>query len=133
MFILDTNVISAVRRSDRAPKVATWLAKQLETDLYVSAITIGEIERGIVLQQSRSPEFTLDLRAWLDRTITVFGDRILPLTAQDAQIWGSLSAQIGHSGADLMIAAQALARDASVVTGNGRDFAPTGVRVVDPF
>lgn len=133
MFILDTNVISAVRRSDRAPKVAAWLATQLETDLYVSAITIGEIERSIVLQQSKNSEFADDLRAWLDRTVTVFGDRILPLTTQDAQIWGSLSARIGHGGADLMIAAQALARDATVVTGNARDFAPTGVRVFDPF
>lgn len=133
MFILDTNVLSAVRRADRAPKVAAWLAAQTEGDLYISAITIGEIARGIGLQKRQNPEFARDLRAWLDRTVSLFGDRILPLTTQDAQIWGSLSAQIGHNGADLMIAAQALARDAQVVTGNGRDFAQTGVQIIDPF
>ena len=62
----------------------------------------------------------------------LFSDRILPFTAEDARHWGQLSARIGHSGADLMIAAQALRRDAVVVTRNIADFAPTGVRLLDP-
>lgn len=96
-------------------------------------ITLGEIERGIRLQESRNPEFAQDLRRWLERTVSVFADRVLDFTAEDALIWGGLSARLGHPGADLMIAAQALARNASVVTGNGADFAPTGARVIDPF
>lgn len=132
-FILDTNVISAVRRPDRAPKVAEWLREQAEADLSLSAITLGEIARGIVLQEKQNPDFARDLRAWLDRTVSAFADRVLPFTAQDAVIWGELSAKIGHAGVDLMIAAQAQARDAAVVTGNASDFAPTGVRVIDPF
>lgn len=132
-FILDTNVVSSVRRSDRAPQVAAWLEAQNESDLFLSVITLGEIERGIRLQEPRNPTFATDLRRWLDRTVTIFADRVLEFTAADALVWGDLSARIGHPGADLMIAAQAISRDAAVVTGNTADFAPTGVRVVDPF
>ncbi|APZ50611.1 type II toxin-antitoxin system VapC family toxin [Salipiger abyssi] len=132
-LILDTNVISAARRAERAPKVAAWLAGQAETDLFLSVITLGEIERGIRLQEPKNPDFARDLRAWIERTVTVFADRLLDFTASDAVIWGDLSARLGHSGADLMIAAQALARDATVVTGNVSDFAPTGARILDPF
>lgn len=132
-FILDTNVISAVRRSERAPRVAAWLARQRETDLFISVITLGEIERGIRLQEPRDERFARDLRRWLDRTVMLFQDRLLEFTAADALAWGTLSARMGHPGADLMIAAQALSRDATVVTGNGADFTATGVRIVDPF
>ncbi|MFV0334295.1 MAG: type II toxin-antitoxin system VapC family toxin [Tropicimonas sp.] len=133
IHILDTNVISAVRRADRAPQVAAWLAAQVEADLFLSVVTLGEIERGIRRQEGRDPDFAVDLRAWLDRTVSVFADRILPFEAGDALIWGRLSADLGHPGADLMIAAQALARDATVVTGNTSDFAPAGVRLLNPF
>lgn len=133
MFILDTNVISAVRRADRAPKVASWLGQQDETNLFLSVITLGEIERGIRLQERKNPEFAGDLRRWLDRTVSLFGDRLLEFTATDALIWGELSASLGHPGADLMIAAQGLNRGAAIVTGNGADFTATGVQIVDPF
>jgi predicted nucleic acid-binding protein len=133
IYILDTNVISAVRRADRAPQVARWLAARDESELFLSVVTLGEIERGIALQDRRNPGFAADLRAWITRTISVFGDRILDFTEGDARHWGQLSARMGHPGADLMIAAQALARDGVVVTGNTADFAATGARLVDPF
>ncbi|MEO1494489.1 MAG: type II toxin-antitoxin system VapC family toxin [Pseudomonadota bacterium] len=133
MYILDTNVISAVRRPERAPQVAAWLREKPEADLYLSAITIGEIARGIVRQDRRDPAFAADLRAWLDRTLQLFPDRILAFDAEDARIWGRLSHEIGHYGADLMIAAQALRRDAVVVTGNVDDFTPSGARIESPF
>ena len=132
-YILDTNVLSAVRRKDRAPQVAAWLAGKSEADLYLSVITLGEIERGVRLQENRNPEFAADLRRWVEQTVSVFADRLIDFTAEDALVWGSLSARIGHPGADLMIAAQALTRDAAVVTGNTADFARTGARIVDPF
>lgn len=133
MYILDTNVLSAVRRPDRAPKVAAWLRGKPEQELFLSVITLGEIERGIHLQERRDPGFAQDLRAWLDRTVLLFSDRLLPFDAEDARIWGRLSATIGHSGADLMIAASALRHGATVVTGNVSDFAPTGAVVENPF
>ena len=133
MYILDTNVLSAVRRPDRAPQVRTWLNAQDDASLFLSAITIGEIERGIRRRERQNPAFAQDLQAWLDRTIMIFADRLLPFTADDARIWGRLSGDIGHTGADLMIAATALRHDATVVTGNVPDFRPTGVQVKNPF
>ena len=133
IYLLDTNVISAARRPDRAPRVAAWLAERPEETLFISVITLGEIERGIRLQEQRNPEFAADLRRWIDRTVTVFSDRIALFDTADALAWGDLSARLGHNGADLMIAGQALARDAVVVTRNVSDFEPTGVRIEDPF
>lgn len=133
MYILDTNVISAVRRPDRAPRVEAWLRGKAEHDLFLSVITLGEIERGIRQQDSRDPDFARDLRAWLDRTILLFSDRLLAFEAEDARIWGRLSSEIGHAGADLMIAATALHHGAVVVTGNVSDFAPTGAAIENPF
>ena len=131
--ILDTDVISALRRPDRAPAVVRWLGRQDEDSLCLSAITIGEIARGIELQRPRNPAFAGDLGAWLDRTLQLFADRILPFGAEEARVWGGLSARLGHAGADLQIAATALVRDAVVVTRNTADFAPTGVRLENPF
>lgn len=133
MYILDTNVISAARRPDRAPQVAAWLADKAEADLFISVITLGEIERGIRGQEARNPAFAADLRVWLERTLHLFSDRLLPFGAADAVIWGRLSQALGHTGADLMIAAQGLARGATVVTGNAADFRPTGVLMENPF
>ncbi len=133
MYILDTNVISAVRRPDRAPQVAAWLRGKVEQDLFLSVVTLGEIERGIQQQETRDLAFANDLRNWLDRTILLFSDRLLAFEAEDARIWGRLSAEIGHNGADLMIAATALRHGATVVTGNVSDFAPTGAALENPF
>lgn len=132
IHILDTNIISQARRAERAPIIARWLAEQDEASLFLSVVTLGEIERGIVLQERRNPDFARDLRIWLEQTMRVFSDRLIDFTSGDAVIWGQLSAQIGHTGADLMIAAQGLSRDATVVTRNTADFAPTGVRLLDP-
>lgn len=133
MYILDTNVLSAVRRPDRAPQVAAWLQGKPDEALFLSVITLGEIARGIRQQDRRDPAFARDLQLWLDRTVLLFSDRILPFGAEDARIWGRLSAEIGHAGADLMIAATALHHGATVVTGNVGDFAPTGVLLENPF
>lgn len=133
MYILDTNVISARRRPERNAKLATWLHAQREDDLFLSVISIGEIARGIRQQEKLNPDFAADLREWLTRTETLFQDRILPFTSRDARIWGTLSADIGHAGADLMIAASALAHQATVVTRNTSDFEPTGVELINPF
>lgn len=132
-WLIDTNVLSALRRPERAPRVAEWIKAREPTHLYLSVITLGEIERGIVQQDARNPGFSTDLRAWLDRTELLFADRVLAFDTAAARVWGRLSAELGHPGADLMIAATALVHGATVVTGNVNDFTPTGVAVLDPF
>ncbi len=131
-YLLDTNVLSALRRPDRAPHVVRWLSDKPDDSLFLSVITLGEIERGIAQLTQRDPDFARDLRVWLDRTTQLFADRILPFDAPAARIWGELSARIGNAGADLQIAATALARDAIVVTSD-RAFQATGARVMSPF
>ncbi|MGL4235084.1 type II toxin-antitoxin system VapC family toxin [Tabrizicola sp.] len=132
MYILDTNVLSAMRRRERAPHVMRWLADKPDDALFLSVITLGEVERGIAQQTQRDPTFANDLRNWLDRTVLLFADRILPFDADAARVWGRLSARIGNLGADLQIAATALSRDATVVTGD-RAFLATGARIESPF
>lgn len=132
-FLLDTDVLSASRRPARAVAVAAWLKSKPEEDLYLSVVTLGEIERGIALQARRQPEFAAELRAWIDRTVRLFADRLLPFGPEEARIWGRLSAKLGHDGADLHIAATALTQGAVVVTGNVSDFEPAGVEIENPF
>ena len=133
IWIVDTDVLSALRRPDRAPQVARWIADKPDESLFLSAVTIGEIARGIARQERANPAFAADLQAWLDRTTLLFADRILPFEAEAARLWGQLSARIGHPGADLMIAATALVHGATVATGNTADYAPTGVALDNPF
>lgn len=133
MWLIDTNVLSALRRPERAPAVAEWIRAQQPSDLYLSVITLGEVERGISQQATRNPDFSADLRSWIDRTDLLFADRVLPFDAAAARVWGRLSAELGHLGAELMIAATALVHGATVVTGNVDNFAPTGVLIFNPF
>jgi predicted nucleic acid-binding protein len=133
MYLIDTNVLSALRRPDRAPRVSEWLRGRPEDQLFLSVVTLGEIERGIAQQEARNPAFAGDLRDWIDRTKRLFADRLLPFGVDEACMWGRLSARIGHDGTDLLIAATALVHGAVVVTGNVSDFEPTGVEIENPF
>ncbi|OAN46492.1 pilus assembly protein CpaF [Paramagnetospirillum marisnigri] len=133
MYLLDTMVLSELRRRDRHPGVVAWLTNVAADDLFLSAVTIGEIERGIGLQRGRDPAFADILEVWLERTVSLYADRILPMDTRIARRWGSLSARLGNSGADLIIAATALEHGLAVVTRNVRHFEPCGVTIVDPF
>ena len=133
MFLVDTDVLSALGKRRRDPNVETWLARRRDDELFVSVVSIGEIERGIALQRERDPEFAARLETWLERLLAIHGERVLPFDLAAARRWGRLSARIGHGGADLQIAATALTRGLTVATRNGPHFAPTGVPVVNPF
>lgn len=133
MILLDTDVLSALRRPERHPRVAAWLMAQDEAALFVSAVTIGEIARGVALEAQRNRQAGAVLGDWLDRTCLQFADRIVPFGVEAARVWGRLSAEIGHGGADLQIAAIALVAGFTVATRNTRHFAPTCVALVDPF
>ena len=133
MFLIDTDVLSAARRAERHPQVTSWLARQEEHSLFVSVITLGEIEDGVHRQLRRNPPYGRELAAWLDQIITGFDSRILAFEAPDARQWGRFTADLGYDNADLQIAATALVHGLTVVTRNVRHFKPTGVRVLNPF
>ena len=125
--------MSARRRGERHSEAATWLTSQRTIDLYLSAVTIGEIERGIAQQQRRDPPCARNLSAWLDKILTWYDNRVLPVDVPTARRWGHLSGALGHQGVDLLIAATALQHGLTVVTPNIRHFHATGVPVLNPF
>ena len=133
MFLIDTDVLSALRKRERSPDVVRWIADQRETDLYLSMVSVTEIERGIVRQRCHDPAFARVLAAWLDSVLALYGERILAVDLSTASRWGRLSGALGHEGVDLLIAATALEHGLTVVTHNVRHFEPTGVPVLDPF
>jgi predicted nucleic acid-binding protein len=110
-----------------------WVERQRTTELFLSVISIGEIERGIARQRATDPDFADALASWLDRVLTLYGERVVPFDLRTARRWGALSAALGNDSAGLMIAATALEHGLTIVTPNVSDFEPTGVAVLDPF
>jgi hypothetical protein len=135
MFLLDTVVLSELRKPPRQrnPHLLHWIEEVASQDLFVSVVTIGEIEHGIERQRRRDPAFAEKLAIWLDTVLRAYEGRIIPMDIAVARRWGRLSQQIGNMGLDMAIAATALEHGLTVVTRNMSDFAPTGVSVLDPF
>ena len=133
MYLLDTDVISELRRRRRNRNVVAWISNVSAADLFLSVVTIGEIELGIARQRVRNPNVAKNLADWLEVTLRAYEERILPLTVGIARRWGRLAAQLGNKQLDLAIAATALEHGLTVVTRNVSDFEPTGVTVLDPF
>ena len=131
MILLDTVVVSELRKTRPNARVVDWLRRQRESEVFLSVVTIGEIERGI--SKVEDLDFARALAHWLEDLLRFYGDRVLPVTSDIARRWGRLSASLGHEGADLLIAATAAAHGLTVATRNVRHFAPTGVAVFDPF
>lgn len=133
MYLLDTVVISEMPKRKRDPGVISWLADQRQNDLFVSVITLGEIRRGIWLQEKKNPAFAMRLQEWLDAFVDIYASRLLPVTQGIAMLWGMLSAQTGNNGMDNLIAATAIAHKLTVVTRNIRHFQQTGVSCFNPW
>ncbi len=133
MFLLDTDVVSLLRRPDRHPAPARWLRGQRPADVFISVVTLAEIERGLARQKRGNPAFARDLEAWMDQLAASFADRIIGVDPAAARLWGRMSGDIGRFNVDLLIAATALVHGFTVVTRNVRHFKPTGVRLLNPF
>ena len=133
MFLIDTMVLSELRRRRRDPGVVAWIRRVRQEDCFLSVVSIGEIERGIVRQRTVDPLFADQLAAWLDQLLRLHGDQLLTIDLGTARRWGQLSAALGHGGADLLIAATALEHGLTVVTRNLRHFTPTGVATLNPW
>ena len=132
MYLIDTDVLSALRKRERNPEVAQWIADQRDTDLYLSVASIGEIERDLAAVKGRDLALAARLEDWLDAVLRHYGNRILPVDLPVARRWGRLFQQAGNADPDLLIAATALEHGLTVVTRNTRHFKPTGVPVLDP-
>jgi len=133
MFLIDTMVLSELRRRERNPGVVAWISSQRHEDCFLSMVSIGEIERGIARKRATDPAFAAQLAGWLDQLLRLYGDRLLPMDVGVARRLGQLSASIGHAGADLLIAATALEHGLTVVTRNLKHFEPTGVATLNPW
>ena len=133
MYLLDTDVVSELRRPRRDARVVEWVELVPPVDLFISTVTVFEIEAGIERQRRNDPAFARELEIWLDESLRLYGERILPLSIIIARRWGRISAQIGNRNLDGAIAATAFEHGLTVVTRNVAHYAPTGVPIVNPF
>ena len=135
MFLLDTNVISELRhgKPNQSSHVRRWAAEQSTGRLFLSAITILELEQGILALERRTPPQGNALRIWLTGVRAAFAGRILPFTDHSATICAALHVPNPRSERDAMIAATALEHGFTVVTRNTQDFVNTGVLLLNPW
>lgn len=133
-FLLDTNVVSEIRRKRPNMGVAGWFDSVRAGDLFLSVLVVGEIRQGIERLTARSPERADLLEQWLGQLVTTYADRIVPVDTEVAQVWGRLNAVTDALPVvDGMLAATALAHGWTLVTRNVRDVRSTGVSVLNPF
>ncbi len=134
-YLVDTNVFSEPARSRPAPKAIAWLRKH-EPDLYVSAITIGEVRRGI--ERLKTGRRKTQLRTWLQSLCDCMKGRVLSFNASTAHVWGQLKAQWKNKGIivsslDSQLAATAIRHQLILVTRDTSGFSATGAKLLNPF
>ena len=132
MYLLDTNVISELRRSRPHGAVLAWLRDVDDSSLFVSAVTIGELQAGVEITRDRDPKKAAEIETWLDEVTRTFN--ILPMDISTFRHWARL---LHHRSDDLaqdaMIAATAKVHNLVVVTRNTRDFELLGIETLNPF
>lgn len=137
MFVLDTNVVSELRKvrlGKADERVARWADSVDAADLYLSAITIQELEIGVLLAERRDPAQGAILRAWMDNhVLPAFANRTLPVDTAVAQRSARLHVPDPRPVRDALIAATALVHGMTLVTRNLADFEPTGVTLLNPW
>ena len=137
MYLLDTNVVSELRKvkSGKAhPNVSAWADRVDAGDLYLSVITIFELEIGVLLAERRDPLQGALLRTWFNtHVLPAFGERILAVDMAVSQRSARLHVPDPRPFRDCLIAATALVHGMTVVTRNVADFEPTGVHILDPW
>lgn len=132
-YLLDTNVVSELRRKKPNLGVADWFESIHPSELYLSALVVGEIRQGIERLATRSPARAEVLEKWLGQLVNTYGDRIAPITTEVAEAWGRLNAKESLPVVDGLMAATALTHEWTLVTRNVRDVRATGVRLLNPF
>lgn len=135
-YLLDTCLLSELVKPVPHAAVLEWMAAQQAGNLFVSAMTLGELERGVMkLPASRRRN---ELTAWLSQVALGFEDRVLPFDRETAHVWADMCARAEVKGRplaafDSIIAATALEHGLTVVTRNERDFEPAGVPLMNPW
>jgi toxin FitB len=132
VYLLDTNVVSELRRPRPHGAVVTWLRTIPDSDLYLSAVTIGEIQAGIELTREQAPEKAAEIEFWLKHVAQTYN--ILVMDASAFRLWARLMhRQPDHHIEDAMIAATAVVHGLTVATRNIRDYKRFGIKTFDPF
>ena len=132
MFLLDTNVVSETRRRRPNRAVANWMNQTADSDLYVSAVPIGELQAGVEITREQDPAKADEISSWIDQVAETFN--VLAMDARTFRRWARMMHR--HSNTlieNAMIAATADIHQLIVVTRNVRDFKPFGVETLNPF
>lgn len=133
-WLLDTNVLSEMRKGFGADeRVRVWAAGTAKDRHFISVLSLGEIRRGIELLRKKSPSQCPAFERWLTQIQTDYASAILPVSEEVAERWGHLTAIRTLPVVDGLIAATASVYGLTVVTRNTKDFAPSGVRTVNPY
>lgn len=134
MYLLDTNVISELRKPQADAKVVAWAKSIIAPRLFISVITLKELETGVLRMERRDPAQGKVLRTWLKRHVMpAFDARILPVDAAVALRCANLHVSDKANESDALIAATALVHGLTVVTRNINDFKSSGVAVINPW
>lgn len=133
-YLLDTNVISELRKGERAdPNVTAWFAEIADEEIFLSVLTIGEIRRGIESVRRRDPDSAAALDRWLTLVSAAHGDRVVPIDRAITEEWGRMNVPDPLPVVDGLLAATARVLDLTLVTRNVADVEGTHVELLDPF
>jgi predicted nucleic acid-binding protein len=132
-FLLDTNVVSELRKAKPAGSVRSWVSSVRDTELYLSVLVVGELRQGIELLRRRDENRAASLDNWLSSIEHAYRERILPVSVQVAKEWGKINVPNRMPAIDGLLAATAKVHGLTLVTRNTGDVRRTGIAVLNPF